>query len=296
MTVPLSLLRHQAPNILSMFGTGLRSALPRVGGEPTQDSSLLHRRLAPVPPALIAAYAEWAGAPAERYASRLPPHMFSYYALGLISELTGRVPYNLLAIVNQGCRMEIRRLLPAGESIDVVGRLGEVADDGRRVRIATHLEIGSASVPGAQSVEVVTAVPRRRPRRSKPPPSQAPVREFNTVGTWSATAGDGRAFALLTGDFNPLHTLDVVARRTRYNGCILQGFGMLARTYETLRNADVGIAALNVRYIKPVPLPSAELAVRLAREPDADGSRALRLVAPDETLHLIGHLNEEAVA
>lgn len=296
MTVPLSFLRYQAPNIVGMFGNGLRSVLPRAVGGRTPDSAPLRRRLDPVPPALVEAYAEWTGAPRDRYRDELPPHLFSYWALGLIADLTGRVPYNVLSIVNQGCRMVVRRPLPADEPLDVIGRLGEIVDDGRRIRIATHLEIGTDSAPDAQSVDVLTAVPHRNPKRPRSAAPREPARTFETVGTWSAAAGDGRAFALLTGDFNPLHTLELVARRTRYNGCILHGFGLLSRTYETLRNAGVDIAVFDVRYVKPVPLPSDELAVSLAREADTDGSRALRLESPDGTLHMAGHLHEKEPA
>ncbi|MDT0617095.1 MaoC family dehydratase [Salinisphaera sp. P385] len=291
-TVPWTFVRHQAPNIVGMFGAGIRSALPRLGGgEVETPSAPVTRRMGPFSPALIEAYAAWAGAPPDRYDGVLPPHFFAYWGLGLVSELTGRAPYNLLSAVNQGCRIATRTLLPADEPIQVRGRLTDVSDDGRRIRIASQLEAGTRSTPRAQDIEVVAAVPRRQPgpRRADRPRDPEPA--FDTVGHWSASASDGLNFALLTGDFNPLHTLTPVGRRTRYRSCILHGFGILARTYETIRNAGIDIAEFEVRYVKPVPLPSADLAVQVAREPDADGRRAIRLRGADDTLHLAGHLN-----
>lgn len=297
MNVPFSFLRYQAPNIAGMFGYGLLSALPRLGsrGGDAMEKPL-HRSLSPVPPSLIAAYAEWTGAPAERYRDVVPPHMFSYWGLALVSELTGRAPYNLLSILNQGCRMVTRRPLPAGEKIEVDGRLSDISDDGRRVRICTHLEAGTASAPNAQSIDIMTAVPHKNPKGGKKKSRPDADVEFETVGTWSAAADDGLNFAMLTGDFNPLHTLPPLGRRTRHGTCILHGFGQLSRTYEAIRNAGIEIGVFDVRYIKPVPLPSDELSVELAREPGADGQRPLRLRSPDGTLHLVGHMKEEVEA
>lgn len=293
-TVPWTFVRHQAPNIVGMFGAGLRSALPRLGGgQVDTPSAPVTRRMGPFPPALIEAYADWAGAPPDRYDGVLPPHFFSYWGLGLVSELTGRAPYNLLSAVNQGCRIETRQLLPADDVLQVRGRLMDVSDDGRRVRIASQLAAGTRRAPQAQDIEVVAAVPRRHPGPRRADKSRAPAPAFDTVGHWSAEASDGLNFALLTGDFNPLHTLTPVGRRTRYRGCILHGFGILARTYEAIRNAGIRIAEFEIRYVKPVPLPSADLAVQVASESEADGRRAIRLIGVADTLHLAGHLNEK---
>lgn len=294
-TVPLTYLRHQAPNILGMVGAGVRSALPMRGdSEVETPSAPVTRCLGPVPEDLIAAYADWTGAPPDRYSDHLPPHMFCYWALGLISELTGQAPYNLLSAVNQGCRMVTERNLPASEAIEVRGQLADVSDDGRRIRIATHLDAGTQSAPDAQHIDVMAAVPRRNPKGGKRQSEQGAESDFETVGRWSAQAEDGINFALLTGDFNPLHTLPPLGRRTRYGGCILHGFGQLTRTYEAILNAGIGIGVFDIRYVKPVPLPTDSLDVQVARDRDDGGTRALRVQSPDGTLHLAGHLQETA--
>lgn len=278
-----------------MFGAGLRSAVP-IGrsGEIETPTPPVRRRMKPVPRSLITAYAEWTGAPPERYADTVPPHMFCYWGLGLISELTGRAPYNLMTAVNQGCRMVVKRPMPAGEAIDVRGHLADVSDDGRRIRIATHLEAGTASVPDAQRIDVMAVVPRRNPKGGKRNAERGPEPDFETVGRWSADADDGLNFALLTGDFNPLHTVKPVGRRTRYGGCILHGFGQLTRTYEAILNAGIDIGVFDIRYVKPVPLPSGMLEVQVSRNPVDGGARALRLCSPDGTVHMAGHLQESS--
>lgn len=294
-TVSPALLRHQRANILAMFGVGLRSALPFGRGAPPQTPTPpIRRRLRPVPGALIDAYADWTGAPRERYVDVLPAPLFSHWGLGLISELAGQSHCNLLSAVNQGCRMVTRTLLPAGEPIEVSGCLSEIDDDGRRIRLTTRLEVGTVSAPDAQTIEVIAAIPRRNPKGRRQKQDHGPEPAFETIGHWSAAAGDGIDFALLTGDFNPLHTCPPLGRRTRYGGCILHGFGQMSRTWEALQDAGIEIAEFDIRFVKPVRLPTDNLEVQLARETSGQGGRELRLRSPDGTVHLVGQLREPA--
>ena len=294
LSVPVSLLRHHGPNIYGMFSHGLRSALPLPRPATVETPTPPLEREVPAPPAaLVRAYAEWTGAPPERYAEGLPPHLFSYWGMALIAELTALAPYNLLSVLNQGCRVQTRKLLPIGEAIQLRGHLADVADDGRRVRIETQLQAGSASVPDAQCMTVMAAVPRKgaAPRKSGDKHDEP---TFETVGRWSASRDDGLNFALLTGDFNPIHTFWPLARRTRYRGCILHGFGFLSRSYETVLNAGLTIAEFDLRYVKPLALPATDLAVQIS--PASNGQRALRLRAPDGSVHLAGHFREQAAS
>jgi len=292
-TVPLSYLRYQGPNIYGMFSEGLRSALPRRGKQsvdtPTEP---VQRQIPAVPERLVAAYAEWTGAPPERYADVLPPHMFSYWGMAMIAGLTGQAPYNLLSVLNQGCRIQNRQPLPIGETIEALGHLASIDNDGRRIRIASHLHAHTLSAPLGQSMDIMTAVPLKNAAGKKPRKNPEDEPAFETIGTWSASAQDGVNFALLTGDFNPIHVLGPVARRTRYKGCILHGFGFLSRTYETILNAGMSIRDFDIRYVKPLPLPTDEMQVQISREPVEGRTHALRLCSPDGTLHLVGHFSD----
>ncbi|WP_373925031.1 MaoC/PaaZ C-terminal domain-containing protein [Duganella vulcania] len=115
-----------------------------------------------------------------------------------------------------------------------------------------------------------------------------PDPEWRTAGAWRAEAGDGLRFALLTGDFNPIHWCGPLARRSLFGGLVLHDFGSLARSIETL--APGSYTELDVRFLRPVALPSGALSVQLARQADADGWRALRLAGASDAVHLAGRL------
>jgi acyl dehydratase len=100
---------------------------------------------------------------------------------------------------------------------------------------------------------------------------------FETIGRWQPGADEGRKFFYLTGDFNPIHTWPALARRTRFRGCIMHGFGGFAQAFEAIRNAGHDIADIDVKFVRPLPLPGPEVLIQIAATADASGRRALRL-------------------
>lgn len=232
------------------------------------------------------AYAAWSGAPPERYAGRVPPHSASRWAMPTVARLTSRTPHPLLKVVNQGVRLQVAGPLPRGVPLDLEGHL--VDEDGRdgRVRIHSRIVVSAPAAPAALTLDAIAVVPGRRtgPRQRREPPDHP----WETIGTWRAAADDGVRFFRLTGDFNPIHTLAPFARRTRFGGPILHGFGCFARTFEVAQGALGPVRDLEVRFVAPVPLPSPELAVQVGSEPGPDGRRPLRLVGEDEVVHLVG--------
>ncbi|HSW13964.1 MAG TPA: MaoC/PaaZ C-terminal domain-containing protein, partial [Solimonas sp.] len=210
----------------------------------------------------------------------------SHWAFALLARLAGQAPYNLASILNQGLRLQFRAPLPRDTALQLRGQLQEVVNDGRRIRIHTRVVAGWAQQPEAVIIDNYAAVPLRGAADKTAAAARAEP-TFETVGQWSATADDGLNFALLTGDFNPIHTLWPLARRTKFRGCILHGFGSVARTMETLRNAGHDIADIDLRFIKPLSLPNAGLEVQVAA-PDSDGRRAFRLRSRAGAVHLAG--------
>lgn len=98
----------------------------------------------------------------------------------------------------------------------------------------------------------------------------------------------GVKFFYMTGDFNPIHTLPAFARHTRFKGCIMHGYGAFAQVFEAVQRTGVTIRDIDIRFIKPLPLPSPCLLIQAARTPDADGRYAVRLTDADNNLYQIG--------
>lgn len=286
--VPASLAREQFPAMAGMT-TGLFLSLT----PPALKTRLIdmdrERSLAAAPPSaeLLRHYLAWCGAPADRYPGHLPPHFFAKYGMALVAKLTGQAPYNMTSVLNQGCRFRVNALIPAGERILLRGRLIDCTEDGPRVRVHARVTAGWAGEPDAMTVDSYAAVMLGKQKKAARPARVEP--EFETVGRWATDRHDGQRFFYLTGDFNPIHTIWAVGSRTRFGGCILHGFGSLARSWEFL--ADAGhddIADFDVRFLKPNLMPNPRLEVQRAVQADDDGYRQMRLTDPSGSVFLAG--------
>lgn len=236
--------------------------------------------------ALVEAYLRWCGVEDDRYAGVLPPHFFSKYGMNMMARLTGMVPYNMLSVVNQGCHLRVQKLLPRGEPIHLRGRLLDCTRDGNRVRVHTQVIAGTRADPDAMSVDTVAAVMLGPSARKKT--ASRPEVSYMPVGSWSADRHEGQRFFYLTGDFNPIHTFWPFARRTRFGGCILHGFGTLARTFECIQTQAGTINDFDARFVRPNLLPSGPNLVEVATDSDTDGRRGLRLTEPQGAVLLGG--------
>lgn len=284
--VPLSLAREQIPTLVTSFGVALRSMSPltRPKQLPQTPRTLTERVRAPSQ-RLVDHYAAWSGAPPARYRDHLPPHFCSHWAFGMLARVGGQAPYNVTEILNQGLRLQLKAPLPRGEDLLLRGHLEDVSEDEQRVRIHTRIVAGWSQQPDAVTVDSYATIPKRGAAKAKPAARVEP--DYDTIGEWSVGADDGLKFGLLTGDFNPIHTFWPLARRSKFRGCILHGFGMVARTWEKLADTGQPIADIDLRFIRPLPLPREGLQVQLAA-PDADGRRVFRLQGPDGSTHLAG--------
>lgn len=286
LTVPLSLAREQIPTLVTSFGVALRSMSPLTRPRRLPENPQpIHTRFTAPSAALVDQYARWSGAPAERYRDVLPPHFCSHWAFALLARVGGQAPYNVTSILNQGLRLQIKAPLPRDVDLELHGQLQDVTEDDQRVRLHMRIVAGWSQQAEAVIIDSYATIPKRRSPKGKSSPREEPA--YETIGTWSVSADDGLNFALLTGDFNPIHTFWPLARRSKFRGCILHGFGTVARTWEVLASKVGDITDIDLRFIKPLPLPNDGLQVQLAPA-GADGRRTFRLRGQDGSVHLTG--------
>ena len=294
---PVTYIVHHLSNIRSMGMAAIRNANPI-----TRPSKLpplpvhLDQKVGAISESLVSSYVKWSGAAESRYATELPPHFCSHWAMPMLANLGSLAPYNLLALLNQGVRMEIHKPLQRGKPIKLSGSLMDVTKEPDRVRIHTQVRAHTDKGELAMVIDSYSTVPQGKPKKKSGDAKAKPQEEFTTVGTWGAEENDGLNFAMLTGDFNPIHTIPAVGKRTRFKSLILHGFGQLARTWECVLNAGHTIGDLDVRWIKPLVMPSHNLQVQVGSQPDAQGWRALRLLAQDGSVHMVGRFHAQPQA
>lgn len=284
-SVPLSLALEQAPALATLGRIAIRSVLPAGLSRHNPGSFTPVSVVVPAPAdRLVSCYAEWSGA-GDRYIEVLPPHLFSHWALPAAARVLEQTRYNLASIVNLGMAMRINAPLPRGTPLHLTAQITSLKESRLWARVSVQVASGTAQRPDAVIATLqflfILADGEREGTRST---MQQP--QWSTAGCWSAARDDGFRFALLTGDFNPIHWSGLAGRLSPFRRTVLQGMGMLACSFECL--ADAGpIAEINVRFLKPVVLPSAELRVQHSA-PDGAGWRALRLAGDAECTHMAG--------
>ncbi|MFT3767203.1 MAG: MaoC/PaaZ C-terminal domain-containing protein [Minicystis sp.] len=259
-------LRHvlaQGPVLRALGGVALRS-LPLASGRaaaPAVPGPWIEAELPPRPQGLVRDYIRHVGGDPAAYAGRLPPHLFPQWAFPLAARTLVGLGYPLARVVNAGCRIEARAPLPASEPLLVKARLEAIDDDGRRARITQRVVTGTRSAPEAVIAEMRAYVPLGKGGGRGDKARPAVPADAEAIAALDLDARAGLDFALLTGDFNPIHWVPPWARAAGFRSIILHGFATLARAFEAIARPRVGghparISTIDARFVKPLVLPA----------------------------------------
>lgn len=233
---------------------------------------LLEATVPPRPRDLVGDYLQVVGAEPAWYRDVLPAHLFPQWGFPLLARTLGDVPYPIARILNGGCRMEMRAPLPADEPLELTAQLMGIDETERRAVIHQRLTTGTASAPEALIADVYGVIPLRRSNGAGTESSKTDEKgkrekeksrvdaEAREIGWVQLGPRAGLDFALLTGDFNPVHWLAPYARAAGFKRTILHGFATLGHAVEaihrTLLAGDIRrLAVIDVKFTRPLVLP-----------------------------------------
>jgi hypothetical protein len=288
MLTPARHLVHQRSMLVSLGNVAVDSVLDRfksvqrAGAVPGPE---LSARVAAPPDALIDDFLRHVAADLGRYAGIIPPQLFPQWGLPLALQALRGCGFPLVKMINGGCRIESNAPLRRGEELTVRARLTSVSDDRRRAVLCQRVVTEQPGSPNALVAEVygIVRVPAARllAAQSARQPAYLPA-SAQRLEDWALPREAGLEFALLTGDFNPLHWLVPYARAMGFRSTILHGFAAMARAYSGLERALSGrrLTMLDVRFVRPISLP-AKVSLYV------DGERVF-VGAPGEPVYLTG--------
>jgi len=271
MGVGIRYIRHQLPVIASLgrtAGKAIRQGVERRVKAKTAPLELPSRELTstvpPRDPELVRAFVRHLGGDPAAYRGVVPPHLFPQWTFPLLNRTLDGIPYPLMSLLNGGCRVRINAPLPAGEPLVTRARLVDIDDDGRRAILHQELVTGTTSAPSALEISFHPIVRLRakdagsdgEPAKAKPT-VPADARE---IGRFDLPTRSGLDFALLTGDFNPIHWVAPAARAMGFKNVILHGFAEMGRAVEAMVRVlwagdATRLTELDVRFVRPLVLP-----------------------------------------
>lgn len=272
-----------APNLPALLG---RAALTSRGRSWTDDLPDLahHRGGVTISPDAVAAYARVCGFPLRSVAPitylhvlALPVQLtgmvdeaFPLPLPGLVhleNEMTQAGPVPLGATVDVTGWAARRRRHPKGIVFDVFGRVeldGEPVWVGRSTYLAKTSRIGD-DVPTGEAPE-----PLPTPLTGRP------------SALWKVPADQGRRYAAVSGDVNPIHLSNLAAKVFGFPRAIAHGMWTHARSVAALGPRVGETSTVYARFLKPMPLPS----TAVIRVGAVDGGLALDVSRRDDTLLL----------
>ncbi len=250
---------HQLP----VLGSTLRLLTARGEAPLPTPGPWRHDRVPSRPRDLVRDAVRFAGGQPMAWADELPPWFFPQWTWPLLTECLQGLPYDLTKVVNAGCSWQRRGPLPQGEPMELSGRLLDIDADDRRALITLELLSGSGSQHDALRSTVTMFVPlggkdsqgaRRAPRATVPLQARPLIeRRLREDAGWD--------FALLTGDFNPIHWIPAYGRMAGFKGTILHGFAQAAVACEALvsgqfLNDKNRLRSFSCRFTRPLRLPA----------------------------------------
>jgi len=294
MSAPFKHAFQQGANLKTLFSVGL-SAVGKTPDVPLPElpGAKVEAVLAPRPKALVDDFVRWSGGNPKAWQGTLPPTLFPQWGFPLLAPTLKGLPFPLAKALNQGCRITVNAPLPADAPLQVRAQLVAIDAQPHKARIHQQLVTGTEEVPEALVCDVYAVVPLGGPKpegsakRDKPRVST----EALELGRLSLPKGAGWEFAVLTGDFNPIHWLVPYAKVAGFKRVILHGFATLARSFETVVAArwagdPLRLGQLDVRFTRPVVLPATP---GVYLEPADDGAHGLSVgEAPGSPVNMLG--------
>jgi acyl dehydratase len=204
------------------------------------------------------------------YKRSLPPHLFPQWAFPAVLRALEGVPYPFARIVNAGCTLSILGPVPKGETLDVVARLSQIDDNGRRaimhVEVITSTRAGAALRADFRALAPLGGGKGGKSANGKAKPRDAADKpripeHSREIGRFSLSKRAGLDFAKTTGDFNPIHWAPRYAKAMGFRSVILHGFGSLSWAFEGLvrglYSGDVEkITEIDANFVRPLVLPA----------------------------------------
>ncbi len=174
-----------------------------------------------------------------------------------------RFPLPVVGLVHLQNRVEQRRALEVGATLDMMCTVGEWTWDpyrGRRFSLITQVrsdgQLCWESELWALCRAKASELEPKPPREPRPP--KGPGEPRRVVSALIEVPGDlGRRYAAVCGDYNPIHLHALTAKPFGFKQPIIHGMWTLARCWAPLADlVEPSGLTLEVRFRRPIYMPS----------------------------------------
>jgi acyl dehydratase len=205
----------------------------------------------------LVAYSRLCGFTVEGTLPASYPHLLAF-PLQMVVMSGDRFPLPLVGALHLENRITVHRPIGVGEPLDVSVRAENLRPHRRGRQVDLVSEVGVAGEEVWRGVSTYLSRDAEHPEapRSEPPALDA-LDAVATGPTWRLGEGSGRAYAGVSGDWNPIHLHALTARPLGFPSAIAHGMFTYAKVLAALgpRLPGSGLTS-HVWFHKPVRLPS----------------------------------------
>ncbi|MBQ48228.1 MAG: hypothetical protein CMP10_12420 [Zetaproteobacteria bacterium] len=266
MSVPILHIRHQF-GCLATIGKAALSAMKKTDMDfsPAIPSEAVEDTIPPRHRFLIRDFVRHIGGEPEDYTNEVPPHFFPQWCVPTLSKTLQGIPWDLTKILNGGCEMVINQPIPQNEALVVNASLSGFNRKENMIIIEQKIFTGTASAPKSIEITQSSLIPlkvKKKNKGEKKPKEKPKVPlEAKEIGQIQLKGSAGWEFAVLTGDFNPLHWVPMWAKAAGHASPINHGFSTMARSFEVLKNnvwegSTENLHKFSCRFTRPLKLPA----------------------------------------
>jgi len=277
---------NQVPSVLPLMLKAAATAQRKPGREPQIPEMSTGVAALRADPAKLAAYCEVCGFDAgDTLPITYPAVLANPLAMHLMAQ--PQFPLPMLGIVHVRNSIEQKRPLRLDESYEVSVRTGESQRVKAGLEFQLVIEFGLQGEPLYKCVMTVLhriAGPKQ-PGGSKPP---APPVQLSEYVAFDAPENQGRRYAAVSGDYNPIHLYTPTAKLLGFKRHIAHGMWSLARCAALLQGPlGKEPTVLDVSFKQPLFLPG-KVAVKYQK----DGGKVdfALLARNSDKVHLSGSL------
>ena len=241
-----------APSLLPLYAKAAATG-PLHRGSTLPDSTYTLAEQ-PIDRAHLRAYQDVCG---FRVSDVLPPtylHVLAFpLSVALMTE--GAFPFPLVGLVHVNNAITVHRPVTAGETFSFSVRAENLRPHpaGRALDLLADVTVDGETVWSGRSTYLRRGKPApgtEKAKRTELGPQAGPVAQVRVPGS------EGRRYAAVSGDRNPIHLHALTARAFGFPSAIAHGMWLKARTLASLEGRLPDAFTADVAFKLPVPLPS----------------------------------------
>ena len=254
--------------MIAQYGKAALRLVPFVGGGDGLPDDEIVREGVEIDQERLSAYQKGCGFRVSDVLPATYPHMLAFpLSMDLMTRFD--FPFGVIGLVHVENEIEQVRPLRAGEPLDIRVRTADLRDHerGRQFDVVAEAATGGETVWRSKSTYLSRgggsggsdSSPRKKQDRSEPPPPSA---------IWAVPGDQGRRYAAVSGDNNPIHLYPLTARLFGFPKPIAHGMWVKARCLAALDGHLPDAFTVGVRFKLPVLLPAK---AGFATWPEGDG-------------------------